>query len=100
MHVFVSAADDFKQPVSVPMKDETHGGEDVAIYARGPMSHLISGVQEQQYIAHVMAYASCVGANTDHCKTRGSRTRASSGAQFRASSWVVMIFVMLKFNCV
>jgi len=33
----------------------------VAIYARGPMSHLFHGVHEQSYIAHVMAYASCVG---------------------------------------
>ncbi|XP_048241155.1 alkaline phosphatase, tissue-nonspecific isozyme-like [Haliotis rufescens] len=40
---------------------ETHGGEDVAIYARGPMSHLFHGVHEQNYIAHVMMYASCVG---------------------------------------
>ena len=40
---------------------ETHGGDDVAIYARGPMSHLFQGVHEQHYIAHVMAYASCIG---------------------------------------
>ncbi|XP_067659108.1 alkaline phosphatase-like isoform X2 [Haliotis asinina] len=40
---------------------ETHGGEDVGIYARGPMSHLFHGVHEQSYIAHVMMYASCVG---------------------------------------
>jgi hypothetical protein len=33
----------------------------VAIYARGPMSHLFHGVHEQTYIAHVMGYASCVG---------------------------------------
>ncbi|XP_048779091.2 alkaline phosphatase-like [Ostrea edulis] len=46
---------------AVPLSLETHGGEDVAIYARGPMSHLLHGVHEQNYIAHVMAYASCVG---------------------------------------
>ena len=33
----------------------------MAIYARGPMSHLFHGIHEQHYIAHVMAYASCVG---------------------------------------
>ena len=40
---------------------ETHAGEDTGIYARGPMAHLFHGVHEQHYIAHVMAYASCVG---------------------------------------
>ena len=39
----------------------------MAIYATGPMSHLFHGVHEQNYIAHVMAYASCVGPNTGHC---------------------------------
>jgi alkaline phosphatase len=60
-------ADNFRQQALVPMSSETHGGEDVAIYARGPMSHLLHSVQEQNYIAHVMAYASCVGQNQDHC---------------------------------
>lgn len=34
--------------------------EDVAIFAKGPMSHLFHGVQEQSYIAHVLAYAACI----------------------------------------
>ncbi|CAG0894801.1 unnamed protein product [Darwinula stevensoni] len=40
---------------------ETHGGEDIAVYATGPWSHLLVGVNEQSYIAHVMAYAACIG---------------------------------------
>lgn len=36
---------DYIYPSGVPMPWETHGGEDVAIYARGPMSHLVYGVQ-------------------------------------------------------
>ena len=38
-------------------KSETHGGEDVAIFARGPMSFLFDGTFEQSYVAHVMAYS-------------------------------------------
>lgn len=33
---------------------ETHGGEDVAIFAGGPAAYLFHGVQEQSYIFYVM----------------------------------------------
>ncbi len=36
---------------------ETHGGEDVALYAAGPWSHLVGGVLEQQAIYHIMRHA-------------------------------------------
>uniref|UniRef100_A0A673FVJ8 Alkaline phosphatase n=1 Tax=Sinocyclocheilus rhinocerous TaxID=307959 RepID=A0A673FVJ8_9TELE len=54
---------------AVPLRMETHGGEDVAIFSKGPMAHLLHGVQEQHYIPHVMAYAACIGQNKDHCRT-------------------------------
>lgn len=40
----------------------------MAVLARGPMAHLFSGVQEQNYIAHAMGYAACVGADVRHCQ--------------------------------
>ena len=80
-HLSVSEADNFTQPVNAPTRDETHGGEDVAVYALGPMAHLFHGVQEQNYIAHVMAYASCVGSNKKHCSAIPS---SSSRLQFAA----------------
>lgn len=52
-----TSANDFTQDALVPLESETHGGEDVAAYARGPWAHLIRGVQEQNYIYHVMRYA-------------------------------------------
>ncbi len=39
------------------MKLETHGGEDVVIYAKGPGSHLFRGTREQNYIFHAMRQA-------------------------------------------
>ncbi|XP_066565330.1 alkaline phosphatase, intestinal, tandem duplicate 1 isoform X2 [Amia ocellicauda] len=57
--------DEYMQQAAVPLNTETHGGEDVAIYARGPMAHLFHGVKEQNYIAHVLAYAACLEPYTD-----------------------------------
>ncbi|XP_022104207.1 alkaline phosphatase-like isoform X3 [Acanthaster planci] len=57
----------FIQPALVPMRGETHAGEDVAIYANGPMSHLFHGVHEQNYMAHVVRYTACLG-DKKHCE--------------------------------
>ncbi|XP_037377825.1 intestinal-type alkaline phosphatase-like [Talpa occidentalis] len=50
---------------AVPLTSETHGGEDVAVFARGPQAHLLHGVQEQHVLAHVMAFAACLEPYTD-----------------------------------
>lgn len=55
---------------AVPLSMETHGGEDVAVFAKGPLAHLLHGVNEQNYIPHVMAYAACIGQNRDHCMSK------------------------------
>ncbi|NWW10709.1 PPBI phosphatase, partial [Oreocharis arfaki] len=62
---------EYQQQAAVPLNSETHGGEDVAILAKGPMAHLFHGVQEQTYVAHVMAYAACVEPYTA-CRQRDS----------------------------
>ncbi|XP_053394037.1 alkaline phosphatase-like [Mercenaria mercenaria] len=56
----------YQQQTAVYKTVETHGGDDVGIFARGPMSYLLAGVHEQNEIAHVMAYASCVGDYSNH----------------------------------
>lgn len=48
----------FKQQSLLPSPSETHAGEDVAIFASGPGSELVSGVMEQNEIFHVMGKAS------------------------------------------
>lgn len=52
-----TAADDFKQEATISLESETHGGEDVPVYAVGPMAHLIHGSMEQNWIYHVMRRA-------------------------------------------
>uniref|UniRef100_A0A8C6Z9N4 Alkaline phosphatase n=1 Tax=Nothoprocta perdicaria TaxID=30464 RepID=A0A8C6Z9N4_NOTPE len=69
---------DYKQQAAVPLSSETHGGEDVAILAKGPMAHLFHGVQEQTYVAHAMAYAACIEPYTA-CRQRSSASSARAG---------------------
>lgn len=49
------------------LEDETHGGEDVPVFSAGPSSHLLTGVFEQNYIAHVVGYAACIGPPAKYC---------------------------------
>lgn len=51
----------FQQNTVFRFDYETHSGEDVAVYAKGPMAHLLTGVKEQNVIAYVMAHAACIG---------------------------------------
>ncbi|XP_026131345.1 alkaline phosphatase-like isoform X1 [Carassius auratus] len=78
----VSAVDynqnNYQAQAAVPLKSETHGGEDVAIFSKGPMAHLLHGVQEQHYIPHVMAYAACIGQNKNHCRTSSGSPSVSN----------------------
>ena len=53
---------DFIQQSLVPMTSETHGGEDLGIYAIGPWAHLFQGTVEENYTFHVLNYASQIGA--------------------------------------
>ncbi|MBN3307696.1 PPB phosphatase, partial [Amia calva] len=65
---------------AVPLRMETHGGEDVAIFSKGPMAHLLHGVQEQNYIPHAMAYATCIGQNKRHCLSTNSASPSVASA--------------------
>ena len=53
----LTSAKNFRQQALIPLAEEKHAGEDVAIYARGPSGHLIRGVVEENYIFHVMYHA-------------------------------------------
>ena len=53
----LTTAPDYRQEATVRMAVETHGGEDVPLYADGPQAHLFRGVIEQNVIFHVMVDA-------------------------------------------
>src|SRR5690606_31876253 len=62
-------APDFIQQALVPLSSETHGGEDLGIYAIGPWAHLFQGTVEENYTFHVMDFASKISERA-RAKTR------------------------------
>lgn len=71
----------YRHQAMLPLIDETHGGEDVPVYATGPGSHLVRGAFEQNYIAYVMSYAGCmgpVGSWNYNCNDDGSQKSSGS----------------------
>lgn len=52
-----TTAPDYMQEAMVPLGSETHGGEDVGIWARGPGSTAFRGTMEQNAIYHVIVQA-------------------------------------------
>ncbi|CAK1587351.1 unnamed protein product [Parnassius mnemosyne] len=58
---------EFLAPAAVPLESETHGGDDVAVFARGPQHQMFSGLYEQSQLPHLMAYAACIGPGLHAC---------------------------------
>lgn len=64
-----------RYPAMVPVESETHGGDDVGVYASGPWSHLFVGNYEQNVIPVAMAYAARIGPYAepiDRCSSASS----------------------------
>lgn len=59
--------DDYGYPTQYPLQLETHGGEDVGVFASGPHAHLFTGVYEQNYIPHAIRYIACLGNGLTLC---------------------------------
>lgn len=57
----------FGFPSQYPLPLETHGGEDVGVFASGPHAHLFTGVFEQNYIPHAIKYIACLGDGMTFC---------------------------------
>lgn len=93
---------EYHQHSGVPLSSETHGGDDVGIWAAGPWAHLIHGVHQQSYIAQVMSYAACVGPHREreNCPdiTRGSAAGERQGGALNIflTALAVIVAVVAK----
>ena len=56
----------YLQQAAIPAEDDAHGGEDVAVYARGPGAENIHGVMEQDEIFNAMDKALHLTGSTLH----------------------------------
>lgn len=51
----------YVSPAMVPLDADTHGGDDVAVFASGPFAQYFSGNYEQTNIPAMMARAASIG---------------------------------------
>lgn len=64
---------------TVPLESETHGGEDVGIYASGPQSEMFIGTYEQSFIPILMAHAAQIGPySTEEKCSAGNRVATAT----------------------
>lgn len=78
----------------------------------GPMAHLFHRVHEQSYVAHVMAYAACIGPYATDCHDRiedptnyynivknnqGRHTAQCSGADVGTVNLALLIFALFLY---
>ncbi|XP_050431793.1 membrane-bound alkaline phosphatase-like [Adelges cooleyi] len=82
---------DFRYPSLVPLSSETHGGDDVMVFARGPWAHLFTGNYEQNTIPLAMATAAKI--STESQKSKKEST--TSLGQISADALNTLIASML-----
>jgi hypothetical protein len=88
---YVPEAANYTFPSTFYLPSETHGGEDVAVYARGPWAHLLVGVYEQTVIPHVMGYAARIGPGENE-----TVMNSTSGTPWRgAGLYLALVAVVL-----
>ena len=78
----------------MPLRHETHAGEDVPVYAVGPRSHLFTGTFEQSYVAHAISYAACIGRYRNYCRRPTEELKAGADI-YRPSALLVLLSLAL-----
>ena len=72
---------------------ETHSGDDVGIFAQGPLAHLFHTTHDQTHIGHVMAYSACIGPYKDdpvRCPSKAAFTVLRINAKKFHSRWSII----------
>ncbi|KAG5330538.1 PPBT protein, partial [Acromyrmex heyeri] len=84
-NILREAGKDSIQTAGVPRAWATHGGEDVPVFAVGPLANaLFSGSVDQSYIPHAIAYAACLAHHASRC-SRDSTNNANASDTMNAA---------------
>merc|ERR1719244_946806 len=88
----------FQQMTTFHLSSETHGGEDVSAYAIGPQAHLVSGVHEQSYLAHLVAYAGFLRKERLGCPKGGTNSGVSSVSSSTLAAFITLCITLFTGN--
>lgn len=84
----------YAQPATWGLVDETHGGEDVALFAKGPNANLFRGVIEQNYVAHVVSYSACIGPHASLNSYCGHNHSSGGGRNYYMGQFSRLLFIV------
>lgn len=88
----------YRQQATVPLDSETHGTEDVGVFADGPGAYMFHGVFEQQYVFHVMDHALCLSSSKQKtCEKHVKRGGTFKSAAHISSPYSVLIILVTAF---
>nr|BAG41972.1 alkaline phosphatase [Bombyx mandarina] len=77
----------------VPLDSETHGGDDVTVFAWGVHHWMFSGLYEQTHVPHRMAWAACMGPGRHVCVSAATVPTAA------LLSLLLAVFITLRHQC-
>lgn len=89
----------YEFPALVPMYSETHGGDDVAVFAVGPWAHLFVGNYEQNYIPYAISYAANMGPGAEYARKDNKPIHSSAeSCGFSATVMAALVLAVLLFQ--
>lgn len=91
---FDTEAWNYTQPATFFLPYETHGGEDVAVYARGPQAHLVTGLHEQSFLGALMAHTACVHPDVFGCPSSADYLHRLNGDTFLV--WIFTMWITMN----
>ncbi|XP_075217521.1 membrane-bound alkaline phosphatase-like isoform X2 [Lycorma delicatula] len=89
----------YQFPTLLPLEWETHGGDDVAVFANGPWAHLLVGNYEQNLIPLVMAYAARIGPSADIPFPKSSASLLNSNFYFTILTILFLFYFTFQHHC-
>ena len=83
----------YTQPTFLAMEYAAHGGEDVAIWATGPYSHLFTGTIDNTFVARAIVFIQCLDDDRNACtaKNNGRSVRTTAVAMLIMSMIVIVL---------